>query len=121
MALLSLQDVSIGFRGPNLLDGVSCQFETGDRVGLLGRNGAGKSTLLRLIQGEVSPDHGRVIRAPGIQVAYLQQDLPVGFGVLTVDSIEQAIERAGTKAGNKGVEATLSALEMASLLRGMEK
>jgi 6,7-dimethyl-8-ribityllumazine synthase len=40
----------------------------------------------------------------------------VAFGVLTVDSIEQAIERAGTKAGNKGAEAALSALEMVSLL-----
>ncbi len=44
-------------------------------------------------------------------------DLPVAFGVLTVDTIEQAIERAGTKAGNKGEEAALSALEMVSLLR----
>lgn len=43
--------------------------------------------------------------------------LPVSFGVLTVDSIEQAIERSGTKAGNKGEEAALSALEMVSLLR----
>ncbi|MDJ0878104.1 MAG: 6,7-dimethyl-8-ribityllumazine synthase [Halieaceae bacterium] len=42
--------------------------------------------------------------------------LPVAFGVLTVDSIEQAIERSGTKAGNKGEEAALSALEMVSLL-----
>jgi 6,7-dimethyl-8-ribityllumazine synthase len=42
--------------------------------------------------------------------------LPVAFGVLTVDSIEQAIERAGTKAGNKGADAALSALEMVNLL-----
>ena len=42
--------------------------------------------------------------------------VPIGFGVLTVDTIEQAIERAGTKAGNKGEEAALSALEMVSLL-----
>ena len=42
--------------------------------------------------------------------------VPVAFGVLTVDTIEQAIERAGTKAGNKGEEAALSALEMVNLL-----
>ena len=42
--------------------------------------------------------------------------IPISFGVLTVDTIEQAIERAGTKAGNKGAEAALSALEMVSLL-----
>ena len=44
----------------------------------------------------------------------------VAFGVLTVDSIEQAIERSGTKAGNKGAEAALSALEMVSLLSALE-
>ena len=46
----------------------------------------------------------------------LEHEVPVAFGVLTVDSIEQAIERAGTKAGNKGEEAALSALEMISVL-----
>ena len=50
----------------------------------------------------------------------MQFDIPVAFGVLTVDSIEQAIERAGTKAGNKGAEAALSAIEMVSLLKRME-
>ena len=53
----------------------------------------------------------------GLATVSLQCNLPVAFGVLTVDTIEQAIERAGTKAGNKGVEAALSALEMLSLLR----
>jgi 6,7-dimethyl-8-ribityllumazine synthase len=53
----------------------------------------------------------------GLAQIGLEQDIPVAFGVLTVDSIEQAIERAGTKAGNKGEEAATSALEMVSLLR----
>lgn len=52
----------------------------------------------------------------GLAQVGLDQDLPVAFGVLTVDSIEQAIERSGTKAGNKGEEAATSALEMVSLL-----
>ena len=47
----------------------------------------------------------------------LDSNVPVAFGVLTVDTIEQAIERAGTKAGNKGAEAALSALEMVSVIR----
>jgi 6,7-dimethyl-8-ribityllumazine synthase len=50
----------------------------------------------------------------------LKHGVPVAFGVLTVDSIEQAIERAGTKAGNKGAEAALSALEMVDLLRRLD-
>ena len=46
--------------------------------------------------------------------------VPIGFGVLTVDTIEQAIERAGTKAGNKGEEATLAVIEMVNLLRRLD-
>jgi len=55
--------------------------------------------------------------AKGISQVSLQFDIPVGFGVLTVDTIEQAIERAGTKAGNKGVDAALTVLEMVNLLK----
>ncbi len=56
----------------------------------------------------------------GLAQISLQYDVPVSFGVLTVDSIEQAIERAGTKAGNKGAEAALSAIEMVSLFKNLE-
>ena len=55
----------------------------------------------------------------GISQVSLNEDVPVAFGVLTVDTIEQAIERAGTKAGNKGAEAAMSAFEMVSLLRNL--
>lgn len=57
----------------------------------------------------------------GLSRVAMDYDLPVGFGVLTVDSIEQAIERAGTKAGNKGAEAALAVIEMIDLLRGMDQ
>ncbi len=56
----------------------------------------------------------------GIAQVMMKQDLPIAFGVLTVDTIEQAIERSGTKAGNKGEEAAMSALEMLSLLRQLD-
>ena len=56
----------------------------------------------------------------GLAQISLQYDIPVSFGVLTVDSIEQAIERAGTKAGNKGAEAALSAIEMVSLFKNLD-
>jgi 6,7-dimethyl-8-ribityllumazine synthase len=55
----------------------------------------------------------------GLAQVMLGEDVPVAFGVLTVDSIEQAIERSGTKAGNKGAEAASSALEMVSLLASL--
>jgi 6,7-dimethyl-8-ribityllumazine synthase len=53
----------------------------------------------------------------GLSMVSLEHNLPVAFGVLTVDSIEQAIERSGTKAGNKGAEAAMSALEMLTLFK----
>ena len=57
----------------------------------------------------------------GLSQVSLDATKPIAFGVLTVDSIEQAIERAGSKAGNKGAEAATTAIEMVSLLRQLEK
>jgi 6,7-dimethyl-8-ribityllumazine synthase len=56
----------------------------------------------------------------GIAAVALQTGVPIIFGVLTTDTIEQAIERAGTKAGNKGYDAAVTAIEMANLLRAIE-
>lgn len=56
----------------------------------------------------------------GIAAVSLQSKIPVLFGVLTTENIEQAIERAGTKAGNKGYDCALSAIEMVNLLRNMD-
>ena len=67
MPLVSINQLSIHFRGPALLDDVSCQIEPGQRIGLLGRNGSGKTTLLKIISGELAPDSGQVdagVRAP---------------------------------------------------------
>lgn len=57
----------------------------------------------------------------GMAQVGLEHGIPVSFGVLTVDTIEQAIERSGTKAGNKGEEAALSALEMVNLISEIDK
>jgi len=56
----------------------------------------------------------------GVTAASQKHGVPIGNGVLTVDTIEQAIERAGTKAGNKGEEATLAVIEMVNLLRSID-
>ncbi|MGB2499751.1 MAG: ATP-binding cassette domain-containing protein [Mariniblastus sp.] len=76
MSLVSIRDLSIGFRGPTLLDSVNCQIESGQRIGLLGRNGAGKSTLMNLISGKLKPDSGDIIIAPNANIAKLSQDVP---------------------------------------------
>ena len=66
-------------------------------------------------------EHVATQAANGINQVMLTHSLPIGFGVLAVDTIEQAIERAGAKAGNKGVDAALTTIEMASLLRQLER
>lgn len=55
----------------------------------------------------------------GVAQAMMKTGVPISFGVLTTDTIEQAVERAGTKAGNKGFEAAAGAIEMANLMKGM--
>ena len=57
----------------------------------------------------------------GIANVSLKSDIPVMFGVITTENIEQAIERAGTKAGNKGYDCALGAIEMVNLIRNIEK
>lgn len=58
--------------------------------------------------------------ASGLSQVSLEFEIPVGFGVLTCDSVEQAVERSGTNAANKGAEAAQAAIEMASLLRQLD-
>ncbi len=75
-------------------------------------------TLGAVIKGSTSHyDYVCAELTKGIAQVALQTEVPVLFGVLTTDNIEQAIERAGTKAGNKGAEAAKSAIEMANLIK----
>lgn len=76
MGLVWINDVSVSFGGPKLLDGATLQIESGDRIGLLGRNGSGKSTLMKLVAGELPPDSGAIIRSNNARIAMLPQDVP---------------------------------------------
>ena len=76
MGLLWINDVSISFGEPRLLDGVTLQIEVGERIGLLGRNGSGKSTFMKLLVGDIVPDTGQLIRSGDVRVAMLPQDVP---------------------------------------------
>jgi ATP-binding cassette subfamily F protein uup len=95
MSLVTISDLRIGFRGPPLLDGVSCQIEPGQRIGLLGRNGAGKTTLLRILGGEVEPDGGLVAFAPGAKVSLLPQEVPQDLTGTIEAIVAQGIPPAG--------------------------
>ncbi|ACS78869.1 ATP-binding cassette domain-containing protein [Maridesulfovibrio salexigens] len=76
MALMSVNDVSMTFGGPQLLDKVSFQVEEGQRICIVGRNGEGKSTLLRLMSGDLVPDGGNISYQKGVSVARLSQKVP---------------------------------------------
>ena len=76
MGLIWINEVSVSFGGPRLLDGASLQIEAGERIGLLGRNGSGKSTLMKLLTGDITPDFGEIVRSGEIRIAMLPQDVP---------------------------------------------
>ena len=78
--LLSLKDVSLAFGGPSVLDRVSLSIHKGMRAALTGRNGEGKSTLMKVIAGVLEPDDGEIVRAPGLKVAYVSQNVQDGAG-----------------------------------------
>jgi ATP-binding cassette subfamily F protein uup len=94
MALVHLDDVTIGYRGPPLLDGVTRQVEAGQRIGLLGRNGSGKTTLLKMIAGREQPDRGCCTVAPGARVAFLSQEVPQDLHGTAFTLVRQAFDAA---------------------------
>jgi len=79
MALINLQEVTLGFGGPLIFDNLNMQIEPGERVALLGRNGSGKTTMMKVLAGEIEVHEGKVIYQKGVEVAYLPQEVPVGM------------------------------------------
>jgi ATP-binding cassette subfamily F protein uup len=95
MAILTLHDITLGFGGDPLLDGVDLTIESGERVCLLGRNGAGKSTLLRILTGEIRPDAGEILQPGGLRVARLEQAVPAG-----ISGTVREVVAGGVSSGN---------------------
>ena len=73
--LCSLKDVDLAFGGPKVLVKVSLSISRGMRAALTGRNGEGKSTLMKVIAGMIEPDDGEIVKAPGLKVEYVSQDV----------------------------------------------
>ena len=92
--LLSLKDVSLAFGGPPVLDRVSLSVSRGLRAALTGRNGEGKSTLMKVIAGMREADSGEIVRAPGLKVAYVGQDVSAIDGMSGGQSRKARLEEA---------------------------
>lgn len=76
MALLSLQNASVGYGRPYLLDNVNLQIEAGERIALMGRNGVGKTTLLRVINHELALEQGHLTCLAGLRTTLVEQQVP---------------------------------------------
>jgi ATP-binding cassette subfamily F protein uup len=95
MALLGMQDLTLAFGGPPVLDRAGFSMERGERVCLLGRNGAGKSTVMKLLDGTIAPDSGVIVRQTGITVARLEQAVPPDLIGSTYDVVAAGLGPAG--------------------------
>jgi len=95
MPLITLSHISTAFGHLPLLDDASMQVDAGERIAIIGRNGTGKSTLLRILSGELTPDAGSIWRAPGLEAARLDQDVPLVSNRSVFDVVADGLGRQG--------------------------
>ena len=115
MPLVTLRNLSLRFRGPPLLDDVTCHIEAGQRIGLLGRNGAGKTSLMRLVAGVIQPDAGTIDFAPGARVALLQQDVPQDISGAVHDIVASGLPPAAPESAWQREQAVTQILSRMTL------
>ena len=114
--MLTLENIACRVEGRLLFGGVNAQIGTRRRLGLVGRNGCGKTTLLRLVAGRLEPDEGRIVRARGLSVRLVDQEVPGGPGtprdaVLAADGERAALIAEAESAGaarRAGIEVRLA-------------
>jgi ATP-binding cassette subfamily F protein uup len=122
MGLIWINDVSIGFGGRPLLDGVTLRIEKGEKIGLLGRNGSGKSTLMRVLLGETAPDAGAINWSGDVRIAMLPQDVPDDLPGTVYDVVASGgAEHAGLLREYHDLTLLIARSREAGLLRKLEK
>ena len=95
MPLVRLDKVALNFGTHILLDDVDFTLKKGSKIGLLGRNGAGKTTFMKVIAGSMQPDSGERWLRPGVEVAWLEQSLPVADEQSVYDMVAGGLEEVG--------------------------
>ncbi|OHB59103.1 MAG: ABC transporter ATP-binding protein [Planctomycetes bacterium GWF2_42_9] len=95
MAVIGIQDVSIGFGGRPLLENINLQFEAGERICLLGRNGVGKTSFMKLITGSVIPEKGTISFKPKISITCLTQDVPNNLKGTVFELVSEGLGQCG--------------------------
>ncbi len=88
--MISISNLSLYFGGQDVFDTVSLTVNKGDKIGLVGKNGSGKSTLLNLIDGNISPNDGKIAIPKGLNIGYLTQDLDFEDGFSVIDETKKA-------------------------------
>jgi ABC transport system ATP-binding/permease protein len=127
MAVLHLGNITFGFGTPPLIEGITLSIEAGERVGLLGRNGVGKSTLLRLMAGELLPESGTILLAPGAKASYLSQHVPSNVRGTVFEKVAEGLGACGEAVGahhrlsRQARQSQLSDAEHASLDRAVAR
>ena len=122
MAIVTLRDVSLRFRGPAVLDEVSFSIDPGERVCVLGRNGTGKTSLLRLIHRQLEPDHGEIAFQQGLVTAMLPQDVPKDLSGTVFDQVAEGLgPRAELLAEYHHVATQLAAHESVDLRERLDR
>jgi ATP-binding cassette subfamily F protein uup len=95
MSLITLTSVSMAYGHLPLIDRADLRIDPGERIAVIGRNGEGKSTLLRLLHAEMPPDAGAIWRAPGLESARLDQDVPLVSSRPVFDIVADGLGRLG--------------------------
>ncbi len=93
--LMMLDKVSLAFGHLPLLDEIDLRIEAGERLSVVGRNGTGKSSLLKILSGDIQPDAGTVWRAPGLNTARLDQEVPAGEDRTVFDAVAEGLGELG--------------------------
>lgn len=96
MAIVTIEDVTLGWQSEPLLSSVNLTINEGVRLGLVGRNGSGKSTLLRLIMGQISPESGRLVIRDGARIAMMPQEASLDRRGSVFEFVAEALGKIGS-------------------------